>query len=311
MKRPVAQEAIALRSPAGAIDADLHCHSRISDGMLEPAAIVQRAHEHGVELLALTDHDHLGGLAQAREEAARRGIEFVAGVEISVTWGAETIHVLGLRIDPASTPLAAGLARTRDGRDARAREIGEQLARVGIDGAYAGAQRHVTNAAMVGRAHFARFLVEAGVCDDVREVFRNYLVEGKPGWVPHRWASLEDAVGWILGAGGVAVLAHPARYRISETALWALISAFRDLGGSGIEVVCGGHSPDEQRRFADCALEFGMRASRGSDFHGPGESHVDFGQLPRLPESLVPVWIDWPESQRALDRSQGEAVRDR
>lgn len=311
MNRAEAQETIALRSHAGALDADLHCHSRISDGMLEPAAIVQRAHERGVELLALTDHDHLGGIAQAREEAVRRGIEFVAGVEISVTWGAETIHVLGLRIDPSSAPLLAGLARTRDGRDARAREIGEQLARAGIDGAYAGALRHVTNPTMVGRAHFARFLVETRVCDDVREVFRNYLVEGKPGWVPHRWASLDDAVGWIRDAGGVAVLAHPARYRIGDTALWALIAAFRDLGGSGLEVVCGGHSPDEQRRFAECAREFGLRASRGSDFHGPGESHVDFGQLPPLPGWLVPVWIDWPESQRALERNEGKALPDR
>lgn len=311
MKRAETQATMALRYRAGAIDADLHCHSRISDGMLEPVAIVRRAHEHGVELLALTDHDHLGGLAQARDEAKRRGIEFVAGVEISVTWGTETIHVLGLRIDPASAQLVAGLARTRDGRDARAREIGEHLARAGIDGAYDGALRHVTNPAMVGRAHFARFLVETGVCGDVREVFRNYLVEGKPGWVPHRWASLEDALGWIRGAGGVAVLAHPARYRISETALWALIAAFRDLGGSGIEVVCGGHSPDDQRRFADCAREFGLRASRGSDFHGPGESHVDFGQLPPLPETLVPVWTDWPESQRAFERREGHAVRDR
>lgn len=302
MRRAETEQATELRSRAGALDADLHCHSRVSDGMLAPEAIVRRAHDRGVELLALTDHDHLGGIAQARDEALRRGIEFVAGVEISVTWGGETIHVLGLRIDAASPPLVAGLARTRDGRDARAREIGELLSRAGIDGAYAGALRHVTNPAMVGRAHFARFLVETGVCDDVREVFRNYLVEGKPGWIPHRWASLDDAVGWILGAGGVAVLAHPARYRLDATALWALIGAFRDVGGTGIEVVCGGHSPDEQRRFADCARELGLRASRGSDFHGPGESHVDFGQLPRIPDTLVPVWIDWPESQRLLER---------
>lgn len=284
--------------PLPRIDADLHSHSRVSDGTLAPSEVVRRAHAAGVRLLALTDHDDLGGTAEARDEAQRLGIAFVCGVEVSVSWGGETVHLVGLRVDPDNGALAQGLAATRSGRDERARAMGEALAGVGIDGAYEGALRHVTNPALVGRTHFARFLVERGVCGDLREVFRNYLVEGKPGFVVHRWASLEDAVGWIVGAGGVAVLAHPARYRLDATALDALIDEFRALGGTAIEVVCGSHARDDQRRFAAIASRRKLLASRGSDFHDPGE-RADFGQLPPLPEGLVPVWHDWPEALRA------------
>lgn len=288
------------RSPTWNLNADLHSHSRISDGTLGAAQIVARAQEQGVQLLALTDHDHLGGLAEARAQAVRAGIEFVAGVEVSISWGGETIHVLGLRVDCTHPALVAGLERTRAGRDERAREMAESLARAGIGGAYEGALRFVTNPSMVGRTHFARYIVEQGVCEDVREVFRRYLVEGKPGFVAHRWAVLGEAVGWIRAAGGVAVLAHPARYRLDEAAMAAMIGEFREAGGTGIEVVSGSHSRDEQRRFAACAIEFGLLASRGSDFHGPGESHVELGQLPPVPAPLVPVWHDWPEALRAV-----------
>ena len=284
------------------LNADLHAHSRVSDGSLAPAEVVRRAHEHGVELLALTDHDEVDGLAEAAAAAAGLGLAFVPGVEISVTWGGETIHVVGLRIDPGCQALRDGLARTRSGRDARAREMGEDLARAGIADADAGALRFVGNPAMVGRTHFARFIVEQGVCRDVHEVFQRYLSEGKPGFVPHRWASLGDAVGWIRGAGGVAVLAHPGRYRLGETALWSLIAGFRDAGGEGIEVVSGSHTRDQYRRFAQVAHEFGLRASRGSDFHGPDESRVELGSLPALPDTLVPVWLDWPETAQAISR---------
>jgi len=285
--------------PLPHIDADLHSHSCVSDGTLTPAEVVRRAHAGGVRLFALTDHDHLGGLAEARAQAQRLGMAFVGGVEVSVSWGVETVHVVGLRIDPAARALAEGLAATRSGRQERARAMGEELARAGIEGAFEGALRHVSNPAMVGRTHFARHLVEQGVCGDVREVFRRYLVEGKPGFVPHRWATLQDAVGWIVEAGGVAVLAHPARYRLDAAALDALIDEFRAFGGAGIEVVSASHTRDDQRRFAAIASRLGMLASRGSDFHGPGENRVEFGQLPALPEGLVPVWHDWPEAARA------------
>lgn len=284
------------------LNADLHCHSQVSDGTLAPDELARRAHAHGVQLFALTDHDELDGLTQARSAAGALGMVFVDGVEVSVTWGGETIHVVGLRIDPAHEGLRAGLAATRGGRDARAREMGEALARAGVPDAYAGALKHVGNPAMVGRTHFARYIVERGICRDVHEVFQRFLSEGKPGFVPHRWAKLADAVGWIRDAGGVAVLAHPGRYRIDDTALWSLIADFRAAGGEGIEVVCGSHTPDQYLRFAQVARESGLRASRGSDFHGPRESRAELGGLPPLPAMLVPVWHDWPEAALARSR---------
>jgi predicted metal-dependent phosphoesterase TrpH len=286
------------------LNADLHAHSRVSDGVLAPAEVARRAHARGVQLFALTDHDELGGLTEAGAAAAALGLAFVPGVEISVSWGGETIHVVGLRIDPGCAPLREGLARTRSGRDARAREMGEDLARAGIADAYQGALRFVGNPAMVGRTHFARYIVERGVCRDVAEVFQRYLSEGRPGFVAHRWAGLADAVQWIRAAGGVAVLAHPGRYRLGETALWALVGAFREAGGTAIEVVCGSHTRDQYRRFAQVAHEFGLRASRGSDFHGPDESRVELGSLPALPDALVPVWLDWPEAAWAAACAQ-------
>jgi predicted metal-dependent phosphoesterase TrpH len=283
-------------NPPRRINADLHAHSRVSDGALAPAEVVRRAFAHDVQIFALTDHDEVGGLDAAGAAAAQLGLVFVPGVEISVTWGGETIHVVGLRIDAGNRELRDGLERTRSGRDERARQIGAELARAGVADAYAGALRYVGNPAMVGRMHFARHIVAQGVCRDVQEVFQRYLSDGKPGFVPHRWATLGDAIAWIRGAGGVAVLAHPGRYRLDETALWALIAAFREAGGQGIEVVSGSHTRDQYRQFAKVAQEFGLLASRGSDFHAPDESRVELGSLPPLPESLVPLWHDWPEA---------------
>ncbi|MBP8307437.1 MAG: PHP domain-containing protein [Burkholderiaceae bacterium] len=280
------------------LNADLHCHSTISDGTLEPEAVVARAHAQGVELLSLTDHDELSGQLRARAAADALGLAYVPGVEISVTWAGETIHVVGLGIDPLDADLVAGVARTRDGREERAKEMAEQLQAVGIEGSYEGALRYVGNPELISRTHFARHLVETGVCSDVGDVFQRYLSEGKPGFVPHRWAKLGQALGWILGAGGTPVLAHPGRYRLNDTALWALIEEFREAGGTAIEVVCGSHTRDQYGRFAGIAREFGLRASRGSDFHGPGESHVELGQLPPLPDAVVPVWYDWPVAAR-------------
>lgn len=285
-------------------DADLHCHSRVSDGMLAPAEVVRRAHQAGVALHALTDHDELTGIPEAAAEARRLGMAFVAGVEISVSWGGETIHLVGLKVDTDDTVLLEGLARTRAGRDARAREIGRQLERAGVPQAYSGALRYVGNPALISRTHFARHIVDSGICSSVGEVFRRFLGEGLPGFIPHDWAALGEAVAWIRSAGGIAVLAHPGRYRLDDTGLWALMDEFREAGGEGIEVVCGSHTPDQYGRFAACAREFGFLASRGSDFHAPGESRVDFGCLPPLPDSLVPVWHDWPEARDAASRQR-------
>jgi len=274
-------------------NADLHCHSNVSDGVLAPEALVERAIEQGVELFSLTDHDELAGQEMAARAAQALGLRYVGGVEVSVTWGGETVHVVGLQIDWENAELAAGLARTRAGRDQRALEMAASLERVGIQNAYAGALRHVGNPALISRTHFARHLVDTGICADINEVFRKYLVEGKPGYVEHRWAKLPEAIGWIRAAGGTAILAHPGRYRFNETELWALIDEFREAGGEAIEVVCGSHSRDQYGRFARIARDSGLKASRGSDFHAPGERHIELGRLPPLPDSVVPVWAGW------------------
>ena len=273
------------------LNADLHCHSSVSDGLLAPAEIVRRAHANGVELLSLTDHDELDGLAEARAVADELGLPFVDGVEISVSWGDDaTLHIVGLGIDPGNVVLSDGLARLRSGRDRRALLMAAELDKVGIHGAYDGALRYVSNPALVGRSHFARYIVEAGHAKDFKSVFDHWLAKGKPGYVSHHWTQLETALSWIHGAGGVAVIAHPGRYRITKKELRRLFVEFRALGGEGIEVLSGSHSEDEILTVARYAREFGFLASRGSDFHGPGESRIDLGKMPPLPEGLTPVW---------------------
>ena len=271
-------------------NADLHCHSVVSDGTLTPEQLAARARANGVDLWSLTDHDEVGGQQRALEAARAEGLRYLTGVEVSVTFADETVHIVGLGFDHTDPRMAEGLADTRDGRGPRAIEMGEQLAKVGIPGAYEGALKYVGNPRLISRTHFARFLVETGVCRDTSEVFRKYLVEGKPGYVPHRWARLGDAVRWITQAGGVAVVAHPARYNFSATAQYALFSEFKQHGGQGVEVVTGSHSAAEAQRYAELAREFGLAASRGSDFHSPDESHVDLGRLAPLPADLTPVW---------------------
>jgi predicted metal-dependent phosphoesterase TrpH len=271
--------------------ADLHSHSVYSDGTLTPRQLVERARNLGVELFALTDHDEVSGIAEARAAAAQVGLAFVPGVEISVTWGGKTIHVVGLGVDDSDAALRAGLERLRSGRTQRAQQMADGLAAAGIARAFDGAMAHVSNPAMISRTHFARFLVDQGICRDVKEVFKRFLIEGKPGYVPHRWATLTDAVTLIIGAGGVAVLAHPGRYRLHELALDQLLREFRLAGGIAIEVVTSNHSPDQTRRFGQLALEHGFEGSRGSDFHGPGEAeNVELGRVAPLPAALVPVW---------------------
>jgi predicted metal-dependent phosphoesterase TrpH len=272
---------------------DLHCHSNVSDGVLAPAAVAAYARKGGVDVWALTDHDEVKGIKAARQAAGELGMRFVAGVEISVTWANETVHVVGLQIDEDAPQLVQGLAATRAGRDARGREIALQLARAGIPGAYEGALKYVANPDLLSRTHFARYLCEIGACDNTPEVFRKYLSEGKPGYVPHRWASLADAVGWIRSAGGIPVIAHPGRYRFDCTAEGALFDEFKQLGGTAIEVVTGSHTPDQYETYAEMARRYGFLASRGTDFHAPGEARVEFDKLAPLPAGLVPVWHDW------------------
>lgn len=269
---------------------DLHCHSTVSDGTLEPEALAQRARANGVDLWALTDHDEVGGQARAAAAAHAQGMAYLTGTEVSVTFIGTTVHIVGLGFDAQDQRLVDGLRRTRGGRGERAQEMAAQLAQVGISGAYEGALRYVGNPELISRTHFARFLVETGVCRDTGEVFRKFLIEGKPGFVPHRWAGLGDTVRWIRDAGGVAVIAHPARYRFSANEEFALFSEFKEHGGQGVEVVTGSHTAAESTAYAAMAREFGLAASRGSDFHSPDESHTDLGRLPPLPADLQPVW---------------------
>ena len=272
------------------MNADLHCHSTVSDGLLSPADVARRAHANGVDLLALTDHDEVGGIDEAQAVAAELGLGFVPGVEISVSFAGETIHIVGLGIDHRHPELVAGLRQVREGRDARAARIGDELARVGIPGALEGARGFAGNPALVSRAHFARFLVTSGVMPDVKTVFDHYLVRGKPGFVEHEWAQLEEAVGWIRAAGGIAVVAHPARYRLSNADMKRLFDRFQAAGGEAVEVVSGAHTPEEAARFASEARRRGLLASRASDFHGEKESAVDLGRCNPLPPDLTPVW---------------------
>lgn len=257
---------------------------------MAPAAVVARAAERGVQALALTDHDGVSGLAEARLAAHSAGIRFIDGVEISVSWHEHTIHVVGLAVDPHSAALIEGLRVNRSGRNGRAERIAAQLAAVGIEGALEGARAYVTNPDLVSRTHFARFLVETGHARSTQAVFDRFLGEGRPGYVPHLWATLDTAIGWILVAGGVPVLAHPGRYKLDENGRTALLEHFRDAGGLGIEVVTGSHSPDQYGYWAKRANEYGLLASMGSDFHGPRETYKDLGELPPLPSSCVPVW---------------------
>ena len=281
------------------LNIDLHCHSNVSDGVLPPAEVVRRAAAQGVQVLALTDHDDIAGLAEARETAREGKIDLINGVEISTSWGSHTLHVLGLNIDPAHTALQAGLENIRQGRAERAIRIAAKLDELGIKDSLAGAYALASNKSLIGRMHFARFLVEYGYVKNLRTVFKKYLVKGKPGYVSHQWAALEDAIGWIRASGGVAVLAHPGRYQIGKMRMEELLTEFKDAGGEGVEVVTSSHTAEMTANFAELSQRFGLLASRGSDFHGPGESMIELGRLPDLPEKCQPVWHAWREAAAA------------
>jgi len=282
-----------LPCPFAMIRYDLHCHSTYSDGLLPPAEVVRLAAAGGVDVLALTDHDETAGLPEARAAAQDAGIALVNGAELSVTWEGETIHVVALRIDPSNATLSAGLAQVRSGRDARARRIADSLAAAGIPDAFEGAAVYVTSKALISRTHFARFLAETGHARDARDAFKRFLTPGKPGYVAHAWASLPDALSWIRTAGGSAVIAHPGRYKITAADMRRLLAEFRDGGGAAIEVLSSSHTPAQNEEFTTLARVFGLKGSCGSDYHGPGESWMAFGDLPPLPAGTTPVWSDW------------------
>ena len=273
---------------------DLHTHSTISDGLMTPTELVNHAAAQGVRVLALTDHDDTAGLTEAKAVAASHDMQFIHGVEISVTWRKRTLHIVGLKIDPHYAPLADGLKSIRAGRHVRAAGMAAGLDKVGIEGSLDGAYRYAQQG-IISRTHFARFLVEKGLAKDMRSVFKKYLVKGKPGYFEHAWADMEDALGWIINSGGVAVIAHPGRYDLGRTNMLLLLEEFRHLGGSAIEVVTGSHTVPQYAEFAKLARQFGLQASMGSDYHGPAHAYIEMGRLPELPNGCVPVWQDWPE----------------
>ena len=272
---------------------DLHCHSTISDGLFTPTQIIEHAVSRNIQVLALTDHDDVAGIEEASMAAREKNITFIAGVEISVTWQNKTLHILGLGIDPLSSSLVNGLSAIREGRIGRAQNIAKQLDKFGIHGSFEGAQTYASKGKLIGRTHFARFLVEKGHAKDVRSVFKKYLVKGKPGYVSHQWASLSDAVNWINSSGGQAVIAHPGRYQLNKRLLESLLNEFQALGGLGIEIVSPSHSPEQIELFARYSNRLNLFASCGSDFHGPGESYFDLGQIPPLPANCTPIWQNW------------------
>jgi predicted metal-dependent phosphoesterase TrpH len=272
---------------------DLHSHSTASDGLLTPSELVARALARGVDVLALTDHDDTGGLLEARVAANDTALTLVPGAELSVSWETGTVHVVALQIDAGNHELEAGLASIRAGRDTRAQRIAQSLADAGIANAYEGARKYVTSDRLVSRSHFARYLVERGHAKDMQQVFKRFLVPGKPGYVGHAWATLAQAVGWIRAAGGQAVLAHPGRYRVTAIGMRRLLGEFRDAGGVGIEVLSSSHTVDQFGEYAGYARAFGLLASVGSDYHGPGESTLDLGALRELPAGTTPVWSTW------------------
>jgi 3',5'-nucleoside bisphosphate phosphatase len=275
---------------------DLHCHSTISDGLLAPQDLVAHAAKSGIKVLALTDHDDVSGLHIAREAALQHGIHFVNGVEISATWKKRTLHIVGLKFDAENKALKMALDDVRIGRDERAQIMSASLARAGIGGAYEGAKA-IAKQSIITRSHFAQFLAAEGHAKSVKAVFKKFLVKGKPGYVDFQWMDLEKAVSLIIGAGGQAVIAHPGRYDLGFVNKHLLMHEFKGYGGAAIEVVTGSHQPPQYQEYATIAHRFGLKSSRGSDYHGPGLSYVQMGGMPDLPTGCVPIWQDWEEAQ--------------
>ena len=273
---------------------DLHCHSTISDGLLSPRSLVSFAAEKNVSVLALTDHDDIAGLEQAKKYADELNIVFINGVEISVTWNKRTLHILGLNFDALNQELISGLKGIREGRLERAERMAHSLGMAGIQGSLEGAKAYV-HSSTIGRIHFAQFLVAKGYAKDIKAVFKKFLTKGKPGYVEHEWASLKDALGWIKNAGGDPVIAHPGRYDLGKKLLPKLMEDFKLHGGVGIEVSSGSQDPSQSNFFAKLASQFGLLASCGSDFHGVGISHRSLGGIKTLPDGCIPIWSKWPQ----------------
>ncbi|ASP40404.1 phosphatase [Bacterioplanes sanyensis] len=269
---------------------DLHCHSTASDGKLAPSALVERAAGQGVEVLALTDHDTLAGQQEARGAAERLGIQLVSGIELSCVWGGATIHIVGLDMQLDSAAMQQAEVAQLEARKQRAHTIAERLSRrLHTDIPLAEIQRYA-GGELVGRPHFAQYLVDQQLVPSMAVAFKKYLGAGKPGDVKANWPALEQVVRWIVDAGGIAVLAHAHLYKMTRTKLRACISDFIDAGGRALEVSYGNMDADQQRRMVALAQEFELLGSCGSDFHGPNRFGLDLGVMPAFPADIEPVW---------------------
>lgn len=271
---------------------DLHCHSLCSDGILRPQALVSRAKTQGVTVLALTDHDTVAGIDEAQAAAEDEGIRVLPGIEFSCLWNGTGIHIVGLNIDPSHPQMQAAVARQGESREIRAQQIGDKLAKAGIPGALEGARKKAGDA-VIGRPHFAQFLVESGRVSSMNAAFKKYLGAGKVGDVKQVWPSIPEAVGWILASGGVAVIAHPDKYKMTRTKLGRLIAEFAEAGGQAMEVVSGHQAPDLTRNLCQIANKHSLYASCGSDFHVPDQPWQELGAFSALPDDCRPVWELW------------------
>ena len=276
---------------------DLHCHSNVSDGLLSPAELMSHAAENNVQAIALTDHDDIAGLSEASITAKSLNIIFINGVEISVTWKKRTLHIVGLNFDKDNKLLFQGLKKIRDGRYKRAQLMADGLGMAGIQGAMDGAKSYAKNST-IGRIHFAQFLVAQGYAKDISAVFKKFLTPGKPGYVDHEWISLEESIRLINGAGGDAVIAHPGRYDMGNKLYPKLFQEFKDLGGTGVEVMSGSQDPSQANYFSKLAANYNLFSSCGSDFHGKGISHRALGNVRSLPNDSIPIWTKWDQIKK-------------
>ncbi len=276
--------------------ADLHCHSTASDGYFKPAQLVAHAAAANIELLALTDHDTTAGLDEAAAAAQAHGLNFLSGVEISVSWEGKTLHLLGLDIDPGCPELRAGLGLIQQTRVRRAIAIAQQLEKLGVQAPLPRAEA-LAAGGQVTRTHFARLLVEDGLVTDMKQAFKRFLAAGKPAFVSTQWASLEEAIDWIHAAGGLAVLAHPLRYKFTNAWRQRMLHAFKSAGGDALEV--SGGSSQQAHELETCArdaLRHELLASAGSDFHSPDQRWLRYGRLAPLSSRLTPVWTQFSPS---------------
>ena len=271
---------------------DLHTHTIESDGKYTPKELVDHAILAGIDVLAITDHDTTSGLDEAYQATTNKSIRLITGVELSVKWKEKNFHIVGLNIDPGNKILSEGLEKHRHERELRAIKIGQRLEKYGIPDAYAGAKQLAKNNAIT-RNHFARFLVSRGLAKNIGDVFKHYLVKNKPGYVKTNWVSMEDGIHQIKDSGGIAILAHPLRYRLSGSWMTKLLAAFKDAEGDGLEIVTGNSTPDNMRTCAGYARRYDLIGSIGSDFHGHENNGPQLGKLKSMPDDIVPVWNSW------------------